>query len=235
MTNPLNPQETSAANSDKAELEKLLQESGMKLVQFRAGEGGSAYVHQVAIEELVGDLGSVGLAVGDSVAVKDFNPSALAISGQLDRIAQEIGLGKGLRHKNLVKVYGGYISETQTRCLLFMEWFSGKTLERWSEDLRRNCAWPRLRKIGLDLIAAVRELHGQNILHRDIKPENVMVQDERAILMDIGVAEITEDGPFTMHTPVKDFVGACAMRLHNLFSERASRTRTMSMLLAQPF
>ena len=39
-----------------------------------------------------------------------------------------------------------------------------------------------------DLAAGIDYAHGQNVLHRDIKPENVLLQGDRALVCDFGLA-----------------------------------------------
>lgn len=179
---------------------------GIKVNQPNIGEGGSAVIHRGETTDSAAD----GLpAPGTAVAVKEYKASILDVPGQIDRIRQEIEIGKTLNHENLVRVYTGVSPDDRAKPhFLVMEWVEGDCLPAWGETLRKNAAWDKIRAVAESLVDGLEALHGQGVLHRDIKPENVMVSKDRTILMDIGVAELTGDNNHTLHTLVKDFVGS---------------------------
>jgi len=47
---------------------------------------------------------------------------------------------------------------------------------------------PAALSIAGDLATAIDYAHGENVLHRDIKPENVLLQGDRALVCDFGLA-----------------------------------------------
>ena len=55
-------------------------------------------------------------------------------------------------------------------------------------------AAPRVRRIGLQILAAMGAWHARGVLHRDLKPDNVHLLDraeDHAVVMDFGLAHVT--------------------------------------------
>ena len=185
-------------------LDELVRNAGLEIEKHAVGSGGSATVHKAKVVEKIGNLPDEG----SYVAIKEYTPSILSIDGQAERIKQEAELGQELQHSNLVKTYGLRSTESNEH-ILFLEWIEGDTLEDWYSKQPKPVEWEQIKKICLGIISGVSELHDNDVFHRDIKPENIMLRaDGTAVLMDIGVAEITGDNEHTMHTLVKDFVGS---------------------------
>jgi serine/threonine protein kinase len=187
-------------------LEDVLQSLGLELIESKIGVGGSAFVHKASIVS-----GRPPLEAGTLVAVKEYKQSVLEIPGQLARIQQESEIGRLLQHENLIRTFGHHLPNQadQAPTLLLMEWIEGRTLESWYSSQPKPIKWETIRSICLDVIHGVLELHKQNVFHRDIKPENVMIRSTgSAVVMDIGVAEITGDNEHTLHTSLRDFVGS---------------------------
>lgn len=179
--------------------------AGLEIVEESIGEGGSAIVHKARVSEEIEGLPKVG----EFVAIKVYRDSILQHANQDARITQERTIGATIQHPNVVKVFDGPpLASGETPSYLVMEWVDGPTLDVWCEDLRKNAAWDRIRGVCLNVVDGVMALHEKSIMHRDIKPENIMVKDDTAKLMDIGVAEVTGSNDHTLHTAVKDFVGS---------------------------
>ncbi|MCZ6652181.1 MAG: serine/threonine-protein kinase [Planctomycetota bacterium] len=183
-----------------------LSSHGIEILEHSIGEGGSAIVHKGRVSQRT----SRTLPDEDTlVAVKEYKSSILAIPDQRARIRQEGELGEQIDHPNVVRVYESYLPESDDeKCYLIMEWIEGETLDSWAAKLRKNVAWDKLSSVCENVLDGLSELHSKNVLHRDVKPENVMVVNDTAKLMDIGVAQITDDNEHTLHTSVKDFVGS---------------------------
>ncbi len=187
-------------------MEDVLSSYGIEILERKKGEGGSALVHKGRVQK---KISSAFPDEGTVLAIKEYKSSILAIPNQRARIRQEGELGVEIDHPNLVKVYGSHVPNTgDEKCYLFMEWVDGETLDRWGANLRKNAAWDRLLSVCQNILEGLSALHSSDVLHRDVKPENVMVVNDTAKLMDIGVAQITDDNEHTLHTSVKDFVGS---------------------------
>jgi len=183
----------------------VLQSYGIEILKRSVGEGGSAIVHKGRVTT----NGQRFPQKGEFIAVKEYKESILEIPNQLARIHQESKLGEQIDHPNVVRVYGAHIpKDGKEKCYIFMEWLEGKTLNAWATKLRKNVAWVKLCSVCENILDGLSALHSSSVLHRDIKPENIMVVNETAKLMDIGVAQITDDNEYTLHTSVKDFVGS---------------------------
>jgi serine/threonine protein kinase len=153
--------------------------------------------------------------VGELVAAKEYRPDILRVQNQLHRIRQEADIGSRIDHPNVVRTFGLLgddlppDGDSGSPLVLLLEWIDGRTLDSWYGAQSKPVPWEVIRGISRDLVAALADLHKSNVFHRDVKPENVMIRNRgSAVLMDIGVAELTGTDETTLHTSVKDFVGS---------------------------
>ena len=183
-----------------------LETLGIRIIEHKIGEGGSAYVHKAeVVKQIIEGIPDVGTII----AVKEYRESILEVPNQIQRIKQEGEIGKTIDHKNLVKIYCSYIPENPTEThYLFMEWVDGMMLHRWASNLRSNASWTRVQNVCLGIVDGIKALHENEIVHRDIKPENVMVVGDTPKVMDIGIAEITSENEHTLGTRMEDFLGS---------------------------
>jgi serine/threonine protein kinase len=185
------------------DLKQRLENIGLELLEANVGEGGSAFVHKAQVMRKTSNLPIEGTLV----AVKEYKPSILSISGQIERIRQEAHVGQSIRHGNLIITYD--LLDDKDSPLLLLEWIDGSTLESWVEKLPSDPPWELVKDMALGIAEALKILHQGSVFHRDIKPENVMIENgKRSVLMDVGVAELTANNEHTLHTSIKDFVGS---------------------------
>lgn len=124
--------------------------------------GGHAVVHQ-------------GSWKGQTVALKK------ALAGKEQYLIKEINILWGLRHDNLVEIYGYWIDESADLWMV-MEYLP-------AGDLR--VALPKVSPIRVmqDIASAMVYLHSMRIIHRDLKPGNILItKDKRAKIADFGTA-----------------------------------------------
>ncbi|MGW1033363.1 protein kinase domain-containing protein [Streptomyces antibioticus] len=118
-----------------------------------------------------------------------------------ERALREARATARIDHPQVVRVYD--VVDAGERLWIVMELVAGRSLERvLVEDGRLG---PReTARIGLGLVAALRQVHARGVLHRDIKPGNVLVEepgesgDGRVVLTDFGIAAIQDAKALTM-------------------------------------
>jgi len=103
------------------------------------------------------------------------------------RVLTEARALAGVLHRNVVAIYDvGIVDGTS---FIVMEKIAGDTLATWltrkpSVAARRAV----LHQIALGLAAA----HQHGIVHRDVKPTNVLIADDRAVVIDFGLAAVRD-------------------------------------------
>ncbi|WAU79650.1 protein kinase [Streptomyces sp. Qhu-G9] len=114
-----------------------------------------------------------------------------------ERTLREARATARIDHPNVVRVYD--VVDEGERLWIVMELVDGRSLERVvAEDgplTARDTA-----RIGLELVAALGQVHAGGVLHRDIKPGNVLVERRagRVVLTDFGIAAIQNTEALTM-------------------------------------
>lgn len=135
-----------------------------------------------------GSMATVYLAesveTGHEVAVKVLHKGLVAILGP-SRFHREIEILSRLRHPRIVPVLDS--QEAGAYLYLVMPFLTGENLRL---RLQREGQLPLAAVLSIvgDLAAGIDYAHGQNVLHRDIKPENVLLQGDRALVCDFGLA-----------------------------------------------
>ena len=121
---------------------------------------------------------------GGPVAIKVLHPQFAAALGP-ERFHREIETLTRLRHPQIVPVLDS--DEAGTLLYLVMPYVPGENLR---SRLEREGQLPiqAVLSIAQDIAAAVDFAHRQNVLHRDIKPENVLLEGDRALVCDFGLA-----------------------------------------------
>jgi serine/threonine protein kinase len=100
----------------------------------------------------------------------------------------------GISHPAALAVYD--VVEEDDRPWLVTEQFHGRSLAGVLHAGGPLPA-PRVARIGLDLLAALRAAHAAGVVHRDVRPANVMLTDSGAVLTDFGIASLDDDGGWT--------------------------------------
>lgn len=134
------------------------------------------------------------------VAVKEMRIDGLDAEDtrtRRERTLREARATARIDHPNVVRVYD--VVDEGERLWIVMELIAGRSLERILAD--DGALGPReVARIGLGLVAALRQVHAGGVLHRDIKPGNVLVESraQRVVLTDFGIAAIQDAKALTM-------------------------------------
>jgi hypothetical protein len=127
-------------------------------------------------------------ALKRDVAVKVLRADLAHAPGFVERFRREAEAAAGLRHPNIVPIYG--IGDRAGIVYFTMPLVRGESLADW---LAREPLPPldEARRILGDVADALHAAHREGIVHRDVKPENIMLEgDERRVLvMDFGIAK----------------------------------------------
>jgi hypothetical protein len=150
----------------------------------RLGQGGMGVVWRAHDELLRRD-----------VAVKELRVR-LGVDGdfQARQVLREARAAARLRHPGVVAVHDVIVDDG--RMLIVMELIEGPSL---SELVRAEGPLPeqRVAEIGTRVLAALSVAHAQGVVHRDVKPANIMIDGDRVVLTDFGIAAMTTDTTLT--------------------------------------
>jgi serine/threonine-protein kinase len=130
--------------------------------------------------------------LGQPVALK-FLPAALAAEpGRLERLVDEVRIGRQISHPNVCRLYD--IAEADGHHFLVMEYVDGEDL---ASLLRRIGRLPgdKALEIARGMCAGLAAAHDKGVIHRDLKPANVMIDGKgHARIADFGLAALAERG-----------------------------------------
>ena len=118
------------------------------------------------------------------VALKVLRPELAATLGP-DRFLHEIRIAAGLQHPHILPVFDS--GEAAGQLWYSMPYVEGETLR---DRLRREKQLPLddACRIALQVLSALEYAHGHGVIHRDVKPENILLEDDQAVLADLGIA-----------------------------------------------
>jgi len=110
------------------------------------------------------------------------------------RATREAQVAARLSHRNVVRVYD--VVEEDGRPWIVMELLPPRSLR----DLIKHegpLGPAHAARIGLDILTALRAAHAAGVLHLDVKPANIMIDGDRAVLTDFGIARDLGPGAAT--------------------------------------
>jgi serine/threonine protein kinase len=134
------------------------------------GMGGMGAVYHVFDEIL-----------GDDVALKAVRSAIATTSGLRD----EVKIAQKVTHENVCRIYD--LEDIAGRHFVKMEYVPGQTLAARIEAGKLPIT--RAVSIARGVAAGLAAAHARGIVHRDLKPGNVMLDGERPVLMDFGLAQ----------------------------------------------
>ncbi|MEU9867136.1 serine/threonine-protein kinase [Actinomadura sp. NPDC048021] len=111
------------------------------------------------------------------------------------RLDREARAAARLRHPGIVTVHDLVVSEDGQPWII-MELVPGRSL---ADLLAREgtLAPDRAAALGLQILDALAAAHRAGIVHRDLKPANVLLEGERALLTDFGIAAVEGETALT--------------------------------------
>jgi len=133
---------------------------------------------------------------GAEVAIKVPHPHLAEDQGFRTRFRREASLGALLDHPRVVKILDPGPQEGDL--WLAMAFIRGTTLEAHMVG-KGPLPVAQAVAIAADIAEAIAYAHAKGVVHRDLKPANVMLNEDGAVVMDFGIARMT-DAAMTSNT-----------------------------------
>jgi serine/threonine protein kinase len=128
------------------------------------------------------------LVRGGEVAIKVIRPELAAALGH-DRFLQEIRILARLHHPNILPLLDS--REDGGSLYYVSRYIAGSSLQR-RLAMEGRLPLGEIVRIGRDVAAALDYAHQSEVIHRDIKPGNILLDDDRALVCDFGIARAVE-------------------------------------------
>jgi formylglycine-generating enzyme required for sulfatase activity/tRNA A-37 threonylcarbamoyl transferase component Bud32 len=184
VSKPALAQSEDASRELRALASRLQQALGeLFVVEKVLGTGGFAAVFRVRDTVLKRDL-----------AVKVLNPDLLASSRTRERFQREAETVAKLSHPNVVQVH--FIGREGDLLYIGMPCIEGGTL---ADRLSRDGALPLAEALRVitEVAGALSHAHKKGIVHRDIKTQNILLDDDRCLVTDFGIARAEDASALT--------------------------------------
>jgi len=158
--------------------------------------GGQFGRYRIEQELARGGMGIVFIATDPQlkrrVALKVLIAGETASQEAVQRFVREARAAGQLRHPNIVAVHDA--GEIEGRHFFTMELIAGKELGKIVEagGAARDTILEWMRTISL----ALHHAHQHGIIHRDLKPQNIMIEGDKPMLMDFGLAKEVDANSF---------------------------------------
>lgn len=148
-----------------------------RLVQ-RLGEGGMGVVH-LALDPQ-----------GRAVALKVLRSLIAADSEARARLRREVDALRRIDSARVAPIIDADIDGAHP--FVVTRWVPGPALDDVVEDTG-PLAGPALHRLAVGLAEGIEAIHAAGVVHRDIKPGNVLLFDGDPVLIDFGIAHLTDD------------------------------------------
>jgi len=127
---------------------------------------------------------------GTEVAIKIPHPHIILDHEFLARFRREAELGTVLEHPRIVRILDPGPKEGDP--WIAMSLVRGTTLEGYLTQHKGPMPIAETAHIAADVAEAMAFAHSKGVVHRDLKPANIMLGENGAIVMDFGIARLTD-------------------------------------------
>ena len=132
---------------------------------------------------------------GTEVALKLLNPDLGSTIGG-DRFRREIRVATQLQHPNILSVLDSGVAAIAPAGWNFL-WFTMpfvRGVNVWERFEQTGAFAPdEVVRIGRAVADALAFAHEKGVVHRDIKPDNILLEDDRVLVADFGVARAVSE------------------------------------------
>ena len=147
-----------------------------------------------------GGMGTVYLALqrslGREVALKVLDTGPKVMPSARIRMRREAELTALLEHPNIVPVYA--VGEVGEVPFIAMKYLAGPTLA----DARGPWEPEQVARVGQSLASALDAAHLHGVVHRDVKPANILMDGDKPVFVDFGLARADSDPTLTQEGKV---------------------------------
>ncbi|MFF4322822.1 serine/threonine-protein kinase [Streptomyces sp. NPDC001568] len=152
------------------------------------GQGGMGTVWRAHDEQLDREVALKELRLPDDL-------DASHRKAWIDRLDREARAAARLKHPGVITVHDR-IAGDDGRPWIVMELVHGRSLD---DLIRADGPLPpaRVARIGRQILDALRAVHATGVTHRDIKPANVLLEGDRVVLTDFGIAAVEGESGLT--------------------------------------
>ena len=124
------------------------------------------------------------LSLNRSVAIKLLAPELVASNAARERFRKEAVSVASINHENVVKIH--YVGAYEEAPYLVMEYLDGPTLEERIE--KRSLEPMEIVRIALSIALGLEAAHAGGVVHTDINPGNIVLERDRVVITNFGVA-----------------------------------------------
>lgn len=157
--------------------------AGGYLLGARLGEGGMGVVHRSRTDD------------GLDVAVKVLRPHIAHDQHARERLRREVATLSRVSHPHVASVLDADVDGPAP--YIVTEFVPGAPLDTVVAE-QGPLSPDALVRLGRGLCEALGAIHGVGIVHRDLKPGNVLMAGEKPVVIDFGIAQVSEDVRLTM-------------------------------------
>lgn len=148
-------------------------------------------------------------ALKRSVVIKIYRPDLLQSEDAVARFLRAVRTMINFRHPNIVRLFDAGAHDGF--CYTITEHIDGVTAAQLIKNfgVAGMLDWRTTVRIGLDLCAALEELHEQGVVHRDVRPSHIVIanDDRHAAISEVVLAKPWDSEQLEQLTAAGDVIG----------------------------